>query len=55
MEARTNYGFPSMTCDYCNKPITNDDSLVVDGSLTYHGECFLELTDKFPTVIKGGD
>ena len=43
--------FPKMQCDFCGKLITGDHGLVIDGEMTYHGSCYLELKKKFPKVI----
>ncbi len=43
--------FPKMQCDFCDKLITGDHGLVIDGEMTYHGFCWLELTEKFPKVV----
>lgn len=51
MEKRNQYGFPTRVCDYCDKLVTNDDSLVIDNGLQYHGECWQELVVKFPKVV----
>lgn len=40
-----------MQCDFCDKLITGDHGLVIDGEMTYHGFCWLELTEKFPKVV----
>lgn len=53
-ERRNNYGFPTMHCDFCEKLITNNDSLVIDNALQYHGECYQELNKKFPKVLTEG-
>lgn len=41
-----------MQCDFCDKLITGDHGLVIDGEMTYHGSCYLNLQKKFPKVIQ---
>jgi hypothetical protein len=54
MEQVNKFGFPTMNCDYCDKLVTNDNSLVIDNSLQYHGECWEELKKHFPKVLTEG-
>ena len=57
METRNNYGFPSMICDYCNQPITNDHGMAIDNGLSYHANCWYKLVKEYPDIYKekGGD